>query len=63
MCDETRFVDNHIITLDIDPETEANIRADERTHVLDMVRDVCNDDSPGLGTYVDAVTRRLRPDE
>lgn len=59
MCDTSRFVDNHIITVDVDPDTERNIRADERNSALDDVLYALRD-WPGLDMMREFI-ERLRP--
>lgn len=67
MCDESRrFVDNHIITIDLDPETEMNIRRHERDLTLDHVQALVHENRSLYGGYIDPAKflqalARLRP--
>jgi hypothetical protein len=46
MCEHVRFVDNYQITVDPDPQTERNIRSDERREVIAAVKAIAT--SPEL---------------
>lgn len=58
----TVFRDRYFLTIDLDPETEANVRADERHLVLDEVGRLVSEFLYGI--ELDALRRhldRLRP--
>lgn len=62
MCEETRFVDRHFIDVDLDPETERNIRADERNATIDeMIETVRNAPRPLRPWSLLNRIARLRP--
>jgi hypothetical protein len=58
--DEVVFRDRYFITVDLDPETEANIRADERHSVLDEVVALVSEFMLDPTSFI-SVLERLRP--